>query len=80
MVDPVFRHSGIFVHSATFNDLFSRRTQQIGEVVRLLEFNGLIMPSAGYNRHNAVLFRDRVPLKGMAVVLDHGLIDWTQAG
>lgn len=56
------------------------RTQQIGEVAHFLEFDGLIVPSARYGCHNAVLFGDRVPPEAMAVLRDHGLIDWTQPG
>lgn len=56
------------------------RTQQIGEVAHFLEFDGLIVPSARYGCQNAVLFGDRVPPEAMAVVRDHGLIDWTHPG
>ena len=52
------------------------RTQQIGEVAHFLEFDGLIVPSARYGCHNAVLFGDRVPPEAMAISHDHGLVDW----
>lgn len=52
------------------------RTQQVGEVAHFLEFDGLIVPSARYGCHNAVLFGDRVPPEAMAIVHDHGLVAW----
>lgn len=52
------------------------RTQQVGEVAHFLEFDGLIVPSARYGCHNAVLFGDRVPPEAMAIMQDHGLVAW----
>lgn len=52
------------------------RTQQIGEVAHFLEFDGLIVPSARYGCHNAVLFGDCVPPEAMAILHDHGLVAW----
>lgn len=52
------------------------RSQDVAEVAHFLEFDGLIVPSARWDCHNAVFFCDRVELPDQEVVSDHGLVDW----
>ena len=52
------------------------RTQEIAEVAHFLDFDGLIVPSARSQAHNAVIFCDKVPGLHASPVVDHGLIDW----
>ena len=54
------------------------RSQEIAEAAHFLEFDGLIVPSARHDCLNVVLFCDRVPPEEMAVIADHGPIDWAQ--
>jgi RES domain-containing protein len=53
------------------------RSQDIGETAHFLEFDGLIVPSARWASHNAVLFCDYVKPEAREVVTDHGMMDWT---
>lgn len=54
------------------------RSQDIAEVAHFLEFDGLIVPNARWNCHNAVLFCERVDLEGREATCDHGLIEWNK--
>jgi RES domain-containing protein len=53
------------------------RSQEIAEVVRFLDFDGLIVPSARWPCSNVVLFTDRVPPDALRVEADHGVVDWS---
>lgn len=52
------------------------RSQDIGEVAHFLEFDGLIVPSARWSSHNAVIFCDYVSPDARTADADHGLVDW----
>lgn len=55
------------------------RTQDIAEVAHFLDFDGLIVPSARYQGHNAVVFCEKTDALVGAAVTDHGLVDWSEA-
>ncbi len=52
------------------------RTQEIAEVARFLDCDGLTVPCARWPCANLVLFCDRLSPDAIEVVKDHGLIDW----
>ena len=52
------------------------RTQEIGEVARFLDFDGLRIPNARWACANIVVFCDALAPGGLAVRRDHGLVDW----
>lgn len=53
-------------------------SQQVAEAALFMGFDGLIVPNARHASLNAVLFCDRVPAGDMAVVRNHGPIDWRE--
>lgn len=54
------------------------RSQDIAETAHFLEFDGLIVPSARCDGHNAVLFCDYVGSEAREAVTDHGALDWSE--
>jgi len=52
------------------------RTQEIGEVAHFLDCDGLMVPSARWPCANLILSCDRLSPEAVAVVKEHGLIDW----
>lgn len=53
------------------------RTQETAEVAHFLDCDGLVVPNARWPCTNLVLFCDRLVPGAIAVVEDHGLVDWT---
>jgi RES domain-containing protein len=54
------------------------RTQDIGEVVHFLDFDGLVVPSARYDGLNVVVFCDRVLPEALNKKTDHGAVNWDE--
>jgi len=52
------------------------RTQEIAEVARFLDCDGLMAPNARWDCANLVIFCDRLKPAAVEVARDHGLIDW----
>ena len=52
------------------------RSQDVGEVARFLDYDGLIVPSAREACMNVVVFCDRVPPEALEVAADRGPVDW----
>jgi RES domain len=53
------------------------RTQEIAEVAHFLGCDGLIVPNARRACQNFVAFCDRLQSGSIAMVKDHGLVDWS---
>ena len=52
------------------------RTQEIAEVARFLDFDGLSISNARWACTSIVVFCDAIASGGLAVRRDHGLVDW----
>lgn len=52
------------------------RTQEIADVARFLDCDGLLVPNARWDCMNLIVFCDRLKPDSMEVTRDHGLIDW----
>ena len=54
------------------------RSQEIGDVAHLLDFDGLQVPSARWECSNVVLFCEKLKPDRIRVIADHGPIDWSE--
>ncbi len=54
-----------------------RASQRIGEAAHFLDSDAIIVPNARWACNNVMLFTSKIPPDRIAVVRDHGPIDWT---
>lgn len=69
--------TGLGVAADRYDELLYERTQEIGDVVAFLGFEGLIAPSARFDAKNLVLFTDRVEPAALEVKASEP-VDWVK--
>jgi len=66
---------GLGVSAETYSSLSYERTQDIGDAVAFLGFDGILAPSARWNCHNLILFCDRFTPADLTVMHSEP-VDW----
>jgi hypothetical protein len=68
--------SAFGVSDSDYQKVNHPRTQQIGDAVQFLEFDGLIAPSARWNCDNLMLFPDNLDEGALLTPISSEAIDW----